>query len=140
MGYASRPRAVHELVTVLSWPQSPPRPSGFFEQSKSIAHYALLRKTCATVPLDQRLSQDKLGELAGLNGKYLGEVERGNSNISINNLSKLAEVMEVPLLSLMTINHEKDRDELLKDLHHLLSTADDTQLKIIHRLIEAVTR
>ena len=86
------------------------------------------------------LSQDKLGELADLNGKYLGEVERGTSNISITNLAKLAEVLEVPLLSLLAIDHEKNRDDLLKDLHYQLATADDSQLKIIHRLIEAVTR
>jgi transcriptional regulator with XRE-family HTH domain len=57
------------------------------------------------------LSQDKLSELSGLNGKYLGEVERGNSNISIMNLPKLADVLEVPFLSLLAIDHERDRVE-----------------------------
>ena len=86
------------------------------------------------------LSQDRLGELAGLNGKYLGEVERGNSNISIVNLSKLADVLSVPLLSLLTIGHEQDRGKLLEDLNHLLEGADDAQLKVIYRVIEAVVR
>ena len=100
----------------------------------------LLGNRIKSLRVQKGLSQDKLGELADLNGKYLGEVERGNSNISITNLSKLSEVLEVPLISLLTIDHEKSRDDLLKDLHHLLSTADDHQLKILHRLIEAVTR
>ena len=86
------------------------------------------------------LSQDRLGELAGLNGKYLGEVERGSSNISIVNLSKLADVLRVPLLSLLSIDHERDRDELLKELNNLLEGADDAQLKVIYRVIEAVVR
>ena len=86
------------------------------------------------------LSQDRLGELAGLNGKYLGEVERGSSNISIVNLSKLADVLHVPLLSLLYIAHEQDRDELLKELNILLEDADDAQLKVIYRVIEAVVR
>ena len=100
----------------------------------------LLGNRIKSLRVQKGLSQDKLGELAGLNGKYLGEVERGNSNISVTNLSKLAEALEVPLISLLTMNHEKTRDELLSDLHKLLNTADDSQLKVIHRLIEAVTR
>jgi transcriptional regulator with XRE-family HTH domain len=100
----------------------------------------LLGNRIKALRVQKGLSQDKFGELAGLNGKYLGEVERGNSNISITNLSKLAEVLEIPLLSLLAFNHEQSRPELLADLHHLLETADDTQLKIIHRLVEAVTR
>jgi Predicted transcriptional regulators len=86
------------------------------------------------------LSQDKLGELSGMNGKYLGEVERGNSNISIMNLSKVADVLEVPFLSLLAIDHERDREELVKELHQMIDGADDGQLKIIYRVLEAVTR
>jgi transcriptional regulator with XRE-family HTH domain len=100
----------------------------------------LLGNRIKSLRVQKDLSQDKLGELSGLNGKYLGEVERGNSNISIVNLSKLADVLEVPLLSILTLNHEQNRDELVKDLNHMIEGTDDDQLKIIHRLIEAVTR
>jgi transcriptional regulator with XRE-family HTH domain len=100
----------------------------------------LLGNRIKSLRVQKGLSQDKLGGLSGLNGKYLGEVERGNSNISIVNLSKLADVLEVPLLSLLTLNHEQDREELVKDLNQMIEGAADDQLKIIHRLIEAVTR
>ena len=86
------------------------------------------------------LSQDKLGELSGMNGKYLGEVERGNSNISIMNLSKVADVLEVPFLSLLSIDHERDRGELVKELHQMIDGADDGHLKLIYRVLEAVLR
>lgn len=55
-------------------------------------------------------------------------------------MSKVAEVLEVPLISLLTMGHEKSRPELLSDLHNLLNTADDSQLKVIHRLVAAVVR
>ncbi len=90
--------------------------------------------------IQKGLSQDKLGEFAGLNGKYLGEGERGNSNISITNLSKLADVLDVPFLSLVTFGHEQDRAELVKELHKMIDGADDGQLKIIYRVLEAVIR
>jgi transcriptional regulator with XRE-family HTH domain len=86
------------------------------------------------------LSQDKLSELAGLSGKYLGEVERGAANISIVNLSKLADALNVPLLSLLSAEHERPRPELIAELHALLNETDDAQLKILYRIIEAVTR
>ena len=86
------------------------------------------------------LSQDKLGELSGLNGKYLGEVERGNSNISITNLSKLSDVLEVPFLSLLNIEHEQDRAELVKELHQMIDSSDDAQLKTIYRVLDSILR
>ena len=86
------------------------------------------------------LSQDKLSELAGLNGKYLGEVERGSANISIINLSKLADALAVPLLSLLSAERERPRSELVSELHKLIDATDDAQLKIIYRVIEAVIR
>ena len=100
----------------------------------------LLGNRIKSLRVQKGLSQDKLGELSGMNGKYLGEVERGNSNISITNLSKLADVLVVPFLSLLNIEHEQSRKELVKELHQMIDDADDSQLKIIYRVIEAVTR
>ena len=100
----------------------------------------LLGNRIKSLRVQKSLSQDKLGELAGLNGKYLGEVERGHSNISIVNLSKLADVLDVPLISLLSASHERSRPELISDLHQLIESADDLQLKVIYRVVESITR
>ena len=100
----------------------------------------LLGNRIKSLRVQKGLSQDKLGELLGMNGKYLGEVERGNSNISITNLSKISDVLEVPFLSLLNIEHEQDRAELVKELHRMIDEADNGQLKIIYRVLEAVIR
>ena len=100
----------------------------------------LLGNRIKSLRVQKGLSQEKLGELAGLNGKYLGEVERGSANISIVNLSKLADVLDLPLLSLLAVEHERPRPELISELHTLLDQSDDAQLKILYRIIEAVTR
>jgi transcriptional regulator with XRE-family HTH domain len=100
----------------------------------------LLGNRIKSLRVQKRLSQDKLGELAELNGKYLGEVERGAANISIVNLSKLADVLHVPLLALLSAEHERPRPELVSELHKLIDETDDARLKIIYRVIEAVTR
>lgn len=100
----------------------------------------LLGNRIKSLRLQKGLSQDKLGELSGLNGKYLGEVERGNSNISVVNLSKIADVLSVPVVSLLSVEHEKDRVDLVKDIHQMIDGADDTQIKVIFRVLEAVIR
>ena len=100
----------------------------------------LLGARIKALRIQKALSQDRLSELADLNGKYLGEVERGSANISIVNLSKLADALDVPLPSLLSAGHERSRPELVSTLHKLIDESDDAQLKIIYRLIESVLR
>lgn len=47
------------------------------------------------------ISQEKLAELAGLHRTYVSSVERGERNISLLNIEKLALALDVPLAKLM---------------------------------------
>ena len=46
-------------------------------------------------------SQDLLAAKAGLSGKFVGEVERGEKSISLDNLAHLARVLRVPLAAML---------------------------------------
>src|SRR3989442_13611862 len=52
---------------------------------------------------ERGLTQDRLGELSGLSGKFIGEVERGQKSISIDSLYAVAVALQTPLPSLVDV-------------------------------------
>lgn len=46
---------------------------------------------------DQQLSQEQLGELAGLHTNYIGQVERGEKNVTVESLEKIASGLGVSM-------------------------------------------
>ena len=52
---------------------------------------------------DRSISQEKLAELADLHRTYVGAVERGERNISLINIKKIADALDVPLNQLMNL-------------------------------------
>lgn len=53
------------------------------------------------------LSQERLGTVAGLSGKFIGEVERGEKSISVDSLSRVAVALQVPLRDLIDVRGER---------------------------------
>jgi transcriptional regulator with XRE-family HTH domain len=52
--------------------------------------------------VERRLSQERLAELANVNRTYLGDVERGERNVSLINVDRIASALELDLAELMT--------------------------------------
>jgi len=48
----------------------------------------------------QQISREKLAELSGLHWTYIGSVERGERNISIKNIKKIADGLKVKISDL----------------------------------------
>ncbi|MBR5313331.1 MAG: helix-turn-helix transcriptional regulator [Clostridia bacterium] len=46
-------------------------------------------------------SQGKLAEFAGCHPTYIGQIERGEKNVSLENLSKISSALNVPLSELV---------------------------------------
>jgi transcriptional regulator with XRE-family HTH domain len=47
------------------------------------------------------LSQEALADLASLHRTYVGSVERGERNVSIDNMERLAKALEVDIVELL---------------------------------------
>lgn len=48
----------------------------------------------------QKLSQEKLAELANLNRNFIGMIERGETNVTVKNVENIANALEVSVQEL----------------------------------------
>jgi len=59
-----------------------------------------------TARLRKGLSQEELADLCGLHRTYVGSIERGERNISIDNMERLAASLDIKLTELLD-GHDK---------------------------------
>jgi len=57
---------------------------------------------------DRGLSQEKLADLAGLHRAYIGHIERGEKNIGVRNLEKIARALGVGIRDLLDVSSVED--------------------------------
>ncbi|MDP3297657.1 MAG: helix-turn-helix transcriptional regulator [Thermodesulfovibrionia bacterium] len=55
------------------------------------------------------MTQEKLSDLCGLHRTYIGSVERGERNISLENISKIARALNVKISDLFNEINEKKK-------------------------------
>jgi transcriptional regulator with XRE-family HTH domain len=60
-----------------------------------------------TLRKQRGFSQGRLGDRAGLSGKFIGEVERGEKSISIDSLYRVSVALEIPLRELTDVRADK---------------------------------
>lgn len=67
--------------------------SARFTFSRGWAHLALFGQRLRAARVEMALSQEELADQADLHRTYIGQVERGERNISVDNMEKLAEAV-----------------------------------------------
>ena len=60
-----------------------------------------LGETIRNYRIELGISQEKLAELADVHRNYIGKIERGEQNITINSLCQLAVVFKRPLSEIL---------------------------------------
>jgi transcriptional regulator with XRE-family HTH domain len=87
------------------------------------------------------MSQVELGDLANVNDKYLGEVERGVGNPSLDVLHKLAKALEVDIATLVGDEvAELNAEDLRAEANKHLDTMTPAQLRDLVRMFRLQTK
>ena len=55
----------------------------------------------------QSLSQEHLAEMAGLHPTYIGQVERGEKNLTIESLEKITAALQIPMANVFELIEER---------------------------------
>lgn len=50
---------------------------------------------------EMNISQEKLAELCGLHRTYVGAIERGERNVSLKNIQRIAKALNLPISELL---------------------------------------
>lgn len=72
----------------------------------------------------QHLSQEDLAELCGFHPTYIGQLERGEKNATLESINKLSQGLGISL------------NTLLEDIDNLESSPDNVPLEIYHKLMK----
>ncbi|WP_277656222.1 helix-turn-helix domain-containing protein [Seleniivibrio woodruffii] len=83
-------------------------------------------------------SQEKLAEKANISAKYLGEVERGEYNISASLLYDIATALEIPVSELFEFEKISDDDVLKKQIIKYIDSANSEQLNKLDIFVKKI--
>jgi len=88
------------------------------------------------------LSQERLGDDAGLSGKFIGEVERGEKSISIDSLYRVSVALEIPLRELTDVRADKQSAVPSEDAERIFALVSGRRrsgdIRKAHRVLRAI--
>jgi transcriptional regulator with XRE-family HTH domain len=84
------------------------------------------------------LTQEKLAGKMGTSPKWLGSLENGRENPTLDKLISLAQALQVDLGEIFTFVEVEDPRKRKALLEGLLKKADDEQLKLAVKVLMAV--
>ncbi len=90
---------------------------------------------------DKGLTQEALGEKGGFHFSYIGQIERGEKNVALLNLAKIAEALEVDISQLFTYTNVESNEESqanLQEIVHLLQQQSPQQIAMAKNVLKAI--
>ena len=84
----------------------------------------------------QKLSQEKLAELSGCHPTYIGQVERGEKNATLESIEKIASALNIPLSQLFEkLGEGENSDSIPLKCYEFLSAKSKSEQEHLYRLL-----
>lgn len=84
------------------------------------------------------LTQEQLSEMLGVFQKQIGNIETGTTFTTMNNLEKLAKILNVEIQDLFVFAQHKEKSELVEEINYFISKASDEQIRLIYRIVKDI--
>jgi len=90
--------------------------------------------------LQQKLSQEELAEKCGLHPTYIGQVERGEKNATIESISKIASGLNISLSMLFEHieDYEKNNSNYPSIAYSLVQSVSESNQEKIVKIIQTI--
>lgn len=86
-------------------------------------------------------SQEELAEKAGLHNTYIGQLERGEKNATLESIEKVSRALEIPLEILMEkIVLVDAQNELPAKFYDLVNPLQASEQKFLYSLLEQIIK
>ena len=89
---------------------------------------------------EKKLSQEKLAEICRLHPSYIGQIERGEKNITVEILHRLALGLEVSMADLLQDidGNETSEENILTEIYNQMFQISNGDLKRMKRLFDVI--
>lgn len=84
---------------------------------------------------EKGLSQEKLAEMSGCHPTYIGQVERGEKNATLESIEKIASAMDVPLSKLFEKMGEDNFDSFPMKCYALVASKSKADQEHLYKIL-----
>lgn len=84
---------------------------------------------------EKNLSQEKLAEMVGCHPTYIGQVERGEKNATLESVEKIASAMSVPLSKLFEKISEDVSDGIPLKCYELVASKSKSEQEHLYKML-----
>ena len=84
----------------------------------------------------QNLSQEKLAEMAGCHPTYIGQLERGEKNATLESVEKIASALNIPLSRLFEkLGDNEQEDSIPLKCYEFVSAKTKAEKKHLYKML-----
>lgn len=82
------------------------------------------------------LSQEKLAELAGCHPTYIGQLERGEKNATLESVEKIASAMDISLSELFDKLGKSGGNNIAAKCYDLVASKNEAEQKQLYKMLQ----
>ena len=86
------------------------------------------------------LSQEKLAELAGCHPTYIGQLERGEKNATLESVEKIASAMDISLSELFDKLGKSGGDNIAAKCYDLVASKIEAEQKQLYKMLQEIDK